>query len=58
MIGHLHPREDVSLVNARYVKAVPDRKTDLRDGEWLADLLCHGLLKASFTPPLEIRKLR
>ena len=49
---------EVILVNARHVKAVPGRKTDVRDCEWLADLLRHGLLKASFIPPLEIRELR
>ena len=38
----------VILVNARHIKAVPGRKTDVRDCEWLADLLGHGLLKASF----------
>jgi transposase len=48
----------VMLVNARHVKAVPGRKTDVKDCEWLADLLRHGLLKASFIPPLEIRELR
>jgi transposase len=48
----------VVLVNARHIKAVPGRKTDVRDCEWLADLLRHGLLKASFIPPLEIRELR
>lgn len=48
----------VLLVNAQHVKAVPGRKTDVRDCEWLADLLRHGLLKASFIPPLEIRELR
>ena len=48
----------VMLVNARHVKAVPGRKTDVRDCEWLADLLRHGLLKPSFIPPLEIRELR
>jgi transposase len=48
----------VLLVNARHIKAVPGRKTDVRDCEWLADLLRHGLLKASFIPPLEIRELR
>ena len=37
---------------------MPGRKTDVRDCEWLADLLRHGLLKASFIPPLEIRELR
>src|SRR5215207_2601292 len=48
----------VILVNARDVKAMPGRKTDVRDCEWLADLLRHGLLRASFIPPLEIRELR
>ena len=48
----------VILVNARHIKAVPGRKTDVRDCEGLADLLRHGLLKASFIPPLEIRELR
>src|SRR5712692_3227150 len=48
----------VILVNARHIKAVPGRKTDVRDCEWLADLLRHGLLKASFIPPVEIRELR
>jgi transposase len=48
----------VLLVNARHIKAVPGRKTDVRDCEWLADLLRHGLLKASFIPPVEIRELR
>ena len=49
---------EVVLVNARHVKAVPGRKTDVRDCEWLADLLRHGLLRPSFIPPLEIRELR
>ena len=49
---------EVILVNARHVKAVPGRKTDVRDCEWLADLLRHGLLKASFIPPLCIREIR
>lgn len=48
----------VMLVNARHVKAVPGRKTDVRDCEWLGDLLRHGLLKPSFIPPPEIRELR
>jgi transposase len=47
----------VILVNARHIKAVPGRKTDVRDSEWLADLLRHGLLKASFLPPPEILSL-
>lgn len=49
---------EVILVNARNVKAVPGRKTDVKDCEWLADLLRHGLLKASFIPPSEIREIR
>ncbi len=49
---------EVILVNARHMKAVPGRKTDVRDSEWLADLLRHGLLKASFIPPHEIREVR
>lgn len=48
----------VILVNAQHIKAVPGRKTDVRDSEWLADLLRHGLLRASFIPPQPIRDLR
>jgi transposase len=46
------------LVNPQHMQAVPGRKTDLKDAEWLADLLRHGLLKASFIPPVPIRDLR
>jgi hypothetical protein len=49
---------DVILVNTRHVNAVPGYKTDVRDSAWLADLLRHGLLKASFIPPRHIRDLR
>ncbi|MEW6756538.1 MAG: IS110 family transposase [Candidatus Latescibacterota bacterium] len=49
---------EVLLVNAQHVKRVPGRKTDVRDAEWLADLLQHGLLKASFIPPAPQRDLR
>jgi len=48
----------VVLVNPQHIKAVPGRKTDVRDSEWLADLLRHGLLQASFIPPAPIRELR
>ena len=48
----------VILVNARHMKAVPGRKTDIKDSEWIADLLRHGLLQASFIPPEPIRELR
>ena len=46
------------LVNARHIKAVPGRKTDVRDSEWIADLLQHGLLRPSFVPPRAQRELR
>jgi transposase len=46
------------LVNARHIKAVPGRKTDVRDCEWIADLLRHGLLQASFVPDRAQRELR
>jgi transposase len=46
------------LVNARHVKAVPGRKTDAKDCEWLADLLRHGLLQGSFVPERPQRELR
>lgn len=48
----------VLLVNAAHIKAVPGRKTDVKDCEWIADLLAHGLLKGSFIPPQDIRDLR
>lgn len=46
------------VVNARHMKAVPGRKTDVSDAEWIADLLQHGLLKASFIPEKAQRELR
>jgi transposase len=49
---------EVLLVNAQHIKAVPGRKTDQKDSEWIADLLQHGLLRASFVPPPPIRELR
>jgi len=48
----------IVVANARHVKKVPGRKTDVKDAEWLADLLCHGLLRPSFVPPQPIRELR
>ena len=44
--------------NAHHIKAVPGRKTDVKDAEWLADLVRHGLIKPSFVPPPAIRELR
>ena len=49
---------EVLVVNAYHVKAVPGRKTDVKDAEWLADLLRHGLLRASFIPAPAQRQLR
>ena len=49
---------ELAVVNARHVKMVPGRKTDMRDCEWLAQLLECGLLPASFVPPQAIRDLR
>ena len=49
---------EVLLVNARHVKNVPGRKTDVKDSEWLAQLLECGLLRGSFIPPKEIAAIR
>ncbi len=49
---------ELLLVNARHVKIVPGRKTDVADAAWLAELLEHGLLRGSFVPPAAIRELR
>lgn len=49
---------NVIVVNAQHMKAVPGRKTDMKDAEWIADLLQHGLLKASFIPDRNQRELR
>jgi transposase len=49
---------ELKLVNARHVKIVPGRKSDVLDAEWLAELLEHGLLRGSFVPPAAIRELR
>jgi transposase len=49
---------EVILVNAQHLKAVPGRKTDVKDSEWIADLLQHGLVRGSFIAPRPIRELR
>lgn len=54
----LEGRVQVLLVNAAHLKQVPGRKTDVRDCEWIAQLLQHGLLRASFVPPRPVRELR
>ncbi len=46
------------IVNAQHMKAVPGRKTDVKDSEWIADLLQHGLLRASYIPDKNQRELR
>jgi transposase len=46
------------VVNARHMKAVPGRKTDVKDAEWIADLLQHGLLRPSYIPDKDQRELR
>lgn len=48
----------VMLVNARQVRQIPGRKTDVNDAVWLADLAAHGLIRGSFVPDLEIRELK
>ena len=48
----------VLVVNAQHIKAVPGRKTDVKDAEWIADLLRHGLVRGSFIPDRPQRELR
>src|SRR6266516_2006139 len=50
--------DEVVVVNAAHIKQGPGRKTDVKDAEWIADLLRHGLLRPSFVPPQPIRELR
>jgi transposase len=54
----LEGRFELMLVNAHHMKQVPGRKTDVKDAEWIAQLLQHGLLSPSFVPPPSIRELR
>src|SRR5947208_9691998 len=49
---------EVIVVNGRYVRNVPGRKTDMADCQWLATLHAHGLLRGGFVPPAEIRRLQ
>ena len=46
------------LLNAQHLRNVPGRKTDVKDSEWICDLVAHGLVRPSFVPPPEIRRLR
>jgi transposase len=52
--GHV----EMVLGNAQHIRNVPGRKTDVKDSEWIADLLRHGLIRPSFVPPAPIRELR
>ena len=54
----LEDRFQLLLVNAQHIKRVPGRKTDVKDSQWIAELLEHGLLQPSFVPPLPQRELR
>jgi transposase len=54
----LEARFTLTVVNAQHIKQVPGRKTDVKDCQWIAQLLQHGLLRASFVPPRPIRELR
>jgi transposase len=49
---------DLIVGNARHIRNVPGRKTDVRDSEWIADLVRHGLIAKSFVPPKPLRELR
>lgn len=54
----LEGQMELLVVNAQHIKAVPGRKTDVKDAEWIADLLRHGLLRGSFSSPKPQRELR
>lgn len=59
-VYNIFEEEDVPImvVNAQHIKGVPGRKTDIKDAEWIADLVRHGLVKASYIPCREQRELR
>lgn len=54
----LEPVCTLILANPAHIKNVPGRKTDVKDAEWIAELLSHGLVEASFVPPTPIQELR
>jgi len=54
----LEERFQLVLANAAHIKNVPGRKTDVKDAEWIAGLLAHGLIQASFVPPTPIQAIR
>ena len=58
-VWHVLERDfQLILANAQHVKAVPGRKSDMNDAEWLAELLAHGLIRGSFVPPEGTQELR
>ncbi|MGH2803713.1 MAG: IS110 family transposase, partial [Thermoleophilaceae bacterium] len=54
----LEGRFECWLLNAQHLRNVPGRKTDVKDSEWICQLVAHGLVRPSFVPPAEIRRLR
>ena len=54
----LEERFECWLLNAQHLHNVPGRKTDVKDSEWICQLVQHGLVRPSFVPPVEIRRLR
>lgn len=54
----LEDRFECWLLNAHHMRNVPGRKTDVKDSEWICQLVAHGLVRPSFVPPVEIRRLR
>jgi transposase len=54
----LEEHMEVIVGNARHIRNVPGRKTDVKDAEWIADLVCCGLIRPSFVPPKPLRELR
>jgi transposase len=54
----LEDRFEYWLLNAHHMRNVPGRKTDVKDSEWICQLVAHGLVRPSFVPPVEIRRLR
>ena len=54
----LEYRFECWLLNAQHLRNVPGRKTDVKDSEWICQLVAHGLVRSSFVPPPEIRRLR
>lgn len=54
----LEGRFELVLANAMFIRNIPGRKSDVKDAEWISDLLAHGLLRGSFVPPEKVQELR